>query len=64
MMPNLSNFDAEVNFESFDVEQRRSTIYVSSTADTPLGEKTWKNEAVFMSQFSDDGKSLLRVDEV
>ncbi|KAF4943406.1 hypothetical protein FSARC_14923 [Fusarium sarcochroum] len=64
MAPNLSNFTAEFHTEVYDVENRKSTVYLSSTADTPLGPGTWTNEAVFMSQFTDDGKTLLRVDEL
>ncbi|KAM0209553.1 hypothetical protein ACHAQD_011140 [Fusarium lateritium] len=64
MAPNLSDFKAEIHTEVYDVENRKSTVYLSSTADTPLGPGTWKNEAVFMSQFTDDGKMLLRIDEL
>lgn len=64
MMPNLANFEADVHTLSFDVENRRATIFLSSTADTPLGKGTWKNDAVFMPQFAEDGKTLLRVDEL
>ena len=64
MAPNLMNFQPEIHTQSYDVENKRSVIHLSSTADTPLGKETWKNEAVFISQFSEDGKTLLRVDEL
>lgn len=64
MAPNLIKFEAQLRFEAYDVENRRSTLYLVSTADTPLGKATWKNEVVFMMQFSEDGKTLLRLDEM
>lgn len=64
MAPNLKNFEAQLHFEAYDVENHRSTLYLVSTADTPLGKETWQNEVVFMMQFSEDGKTLLRLDEM
>ena len=64
MAPILSNFQAEVHVESYDIDARMSTVHLSLTADTPLGKGTWHNEVVFMSRFSEDGKTLLRVDEL
>jgi len=62
--PILEDFHASFHSETYDVEARRSVVHLSSTADTPLGKQTWQNEAMFICQFSDDGNTLLKIDEL
>jgi len=62
--PILENFHPIFHSKSYDVDARRSVIHLSAIADTPLGKGTWDHEVIFICHFSEDGNTLLRIDEM